>query len=98
MKTNLQVPVEKHIKESSAQVALEYGFSSLQDAVRMFLTQLASRTITIHFHSDQSDEILTQKQEEVLTNKYKEVLKEIKAGKAYAVKNAEELIKNLELA
>lgn len=95
MKTNLQVPISKSLKISSEKVAKEYGFSSLQQVVRLFLAQLADRKVTIRFASDKPDEILTNEQEEILTKKYLQAKKEISEGKGFTAESAEELIKQL---
>lgn len=47
--TTLQVPIEKSLKSSAKIAAREYGFSSLQDLVRLFLTKLANRQIVVNF-------------------------------------------------
>lgn len=78
MKTNLQIPIDKSLRDNSARVAKEYGYSSLQDAVRMFLTQLSTRTITINITSKEPDEILTPVKEKILTKKYQRAKTEIK--------------------
>ncbi len=54
--------------------------SSLQEAVRLFLTQLVKKTITINFTRQEPDEVLTPKQEAVLNRKLKEALEDIKKG------------------
>ncbi|MEK7611676.1 MAG: hypothetical protein AAB486_04900 [Patescibacteria group bacterium] len=48
-KTILQVPITKTLKRDAKLVAASYGFSSLQDLIRMMLTKLANRQLTIQF-------------------------------------------------
>lgn len=79
-KMTLQVPVSKTLKLSAERVALEQGFSSLQEMVRLFLAQIAKRALTIGF-SPTIDEILTSREEAVLIKKYEAAQKEIKKGK-----------------
>ena len=98
MKITLQVPVDKSLKTASAKVAKEYGFSSLQEVVRLFLTQLANRTVTVRLAPGESDEFLTSKQEEILTKKYLQAKKDIKEGKGYTAKHAKEMIDHLRRA
>lgn len=43
----LQVPVSKALKQQAEIVARDYGFSSLQESVRIFLKKLATRAVTI---------------------------------------------------
>jgi len=45
--TILQVPMSKSLKNSAQLVASEYGFSSLQDLLRVILTKLSKRELTI---------------------------------------------------
>jgi antitoxin component of RelBE/YafQ-DinJ toxin-antitoxin module len=50
MKTiNLQIPIPEELKISAQEAALEQGFSSVQDAVRIFLHKLSQRAIDIIF-------------------------------------------------
>ncbi|MBU0569755.1 hypothetical protein KKB40_03160 [Patescibacteria group bacterium] len=98
MKTTLQVPVEKSLKTLSTEVAKEYGFSSLQEAVRIFLAQLANRTVTIRLVSSEADEMLSSKQEAVLTKKYLQTKADVEKGKGFVAKNAEEFIDHLRSA
>lgn len=48
-KTVLQIPVSKNLRIRAESTALEYGFSSLQEAVRVFLAKLAQKAIEISF-------------------------------------------------
>lgn len=45
----LQVPVDYQTRQAAEEGALAQGFWSLQDAVRLFLNQLAKKTITVAF-------------------------------------------------
>lgn len=45
----LQVPVDKKIKLAAQREAKKLGFSTLQDAVRLFLAKLAARELVINF-------------------------------------------------
>lgn len=45
--TTLQVPLSKDLKINAAQAAKSYGFSSLQEIVRVFLSKLAKKELTI---------------------------------------------------
>lgn len=48
-RTVLQIPVSKTLKVRAEEAALDYGFSSLQEVVRVFMAKLAKRTIDISF-------------------------------------------------
>ena len=45
--TILQIPMSKALKNSAQDVASEYGFSSLQDLMRVILTKLSKRELVI---------------------------------------------------
>lgn len=47
--TILQVPVSKNLRDEAAVAASNLGFSSLQEAVRVFLAQLPTQTVKISF-------------------------------------------------
>lgn len=49
--TILQVPISKTLRDKAAQSALSQGFSSLQEAVRIFLNQLSSQAIRVTFEA-----------------------------------------------
>lgn len=48
-KVVLQVPVSKALKTSAEAVASKYGFSSLQEIIRVFMAKLAAQKIDISF-------------------------------------------------
>ncbi|MBI3559365.1 hypothetical protein HY085_03120, partial [Candidatus Gottesmanbacteria bacterium] len=45
----LQVPVDKKLKLAAQKEAKKLGFSTLQDAVRLFLAKLAAGELIINF-------------------------------------------------
>jgi len=45
----LQVPISKSLRNQAATAASGMGFSSLQEAVRVFLAQLPAQTVKISF-------------------------------------------------
>lgn len=47
--TILQVPLSKGLKSNATDVAREYGFSSLQEVVRLFLAKLARKELFVSF-------------------------------------------------
>lgn len=93
--TTLQVPINKSLKTAAQQEVEKMGFSSLQEAVRLFLTQLVKKTITINFTRQEPDENLTPKQEAILNKKLKEALADIKKGDYYVASSADEMIHQL---
>jgi len=71
----MQVPLQKSLKVSSEAVARDMGFSSLQEAIRVFLQKLSNKEFTFTFR--ESVERLSPKTE----RRYMKMLKEIKEGK-----------------
>lgn len=92
----LQVPVDATVKVQAQKMANQIGFSSLQDAVRLFLANLAAGKLSAGFVAAQTpDEILTPAQEKVLTKKYLQVKKDIAVGKGITVSSVDEMMKYL---
>lgn len=48
-RTVLQIPVSKDLRAKAEEAAFDYGFSSLQEVIRVFMTKLAKRAIEISF-------------------------------------------------
>lgn len=60
MTTILQVPINKNLRDQAASKAEKMGFSSLQEAVRIFLSKVAAGELNITFEesvtlSDKND-------------------------------------------
>ena len=49
MKTIIQVPVDKKLRDEAVETAGEMGFSSLQDMMRTFLRHAVDKKIDIRF-------------------------------------------------
>lgn len=45
--TILQIPMSKALKKAALEAANEYGFSSLQDLMRVILTKLSKRELVV---------------------------------------------------
>lgn len=89
MKTILQVPLDKQLKNNAEKAASAQGFSSLQEVVRVFLTKLASNKIEISLQEFSS---LSSANEE----KYIKMTKDFESGEnIYTAKNVEELMSKL---
>lgn len=86
MKTLLQIPMDKNLRIDAEEVAEEMGFSSLQEVIRLFVSQLAAKNLMVNFIPRVRDEYLTEEQEKVLEKKYKE------KSKLYEAKTAEEFM------
>jgi len=71
----LQVPMSKELREKATLVALSQGYSSLQESVRVFLTQLAEKKIETAF-------VPTVKLSAKAIKRYNRIADEIDSGKA----------------
>jgi antitoxin component of RelBE/YafQ-DinJ toxin-antitoxin module len=91
----LQVPVDRQVKLSAQIVAQDQGFSSLQDAVRLFLANLAGRKISATFSAVEPDEVLKLKEANVLARKYKQAIRELESGKLKTYTSAADFISDL---
>ncbi len=84
-RTVLQIPVSKSLRATAEAVARDYGFSSLQEIIRVFMAKLASRKVDI---SIQETTPLSPKAEK----RYLEMVREIEKGQGITTtKNLEEL-------
>lgn len=88
-KTILQVPLNKDLKITAEQVALSQGFSSLQEAVRLFLNKLAQGSMKITF--EETIQLSTK-----AIDKYNSIADDIDKGKdVYKADNVLDLMKKL---
>lgn len=74
MNTILQVPVNKNLRDRAASKAAKMGFSSLQDAVRLFLSKIAQGEISVRFEETVS---LSPK----AVKRYNKMIEEVESGK-----------------
>lgn len=77
-KVTLQVPMSKALKTSAEKVANEYGFSSLQEIVRVLLSKLAKRELTVTV-KEQVEEVTYLSPAAEL--RYKKAIEDIRAGR-----------------
>ena len=91
----IQVPASPLLKLAAEKTAKEQGFSSLQEAIRIFMTQLAKKTISVSFSQSATSEILNSRQESILTKKYLKTKREITKGKGFTAKTVSEMMKDL---
>lgn len=52
-RTVLQIPLPKELKLSAEKAASDYGFSSLQEVLRVFLKKFAARKIDVNFEEEE---------------------------------------------
>jgi len=48
-RTVLQIPVSKTLRSQAEAAASDYGFSSLQEIIRVFMAKLANKAIEVSF-------------------------------------------------
>lgn len=90
-RTILQVPMPKDLKEQAEKAALNAGFSSLQEVLRVFMKRFASKKIDLSF--EEKVEYLSPKAEK----RYAKIMRDIESGKekVYTAKDADDLLKQL---
>ena len=89
-KTILQVPVNTSVRKEAEKQALEQGFSSLQEAVRVFLKKLGQGAMGINF-----EEEAVQLSPRAI-KRYSKISEDFKKGKnVHTAKNVDDLIKQL---
>ena len=87
-KTIIQVPIEKNLRDQALHASSEMGFSSLQESIRLFLSQLAKRKVDIRF---------TTKLSARSTQKYNQVIDEIEKEKGITkTKNVDDFFDKLD--
>ena len=87
----LQVPIPKELKTNATIVAREYGFSSLQEIIRVLLTKLSRRQLSISV--EETEEIRLSA---AAKKRYKKMAQDFRSGKnIYHAKNIIDLFKHL---
>lgn len=88
----VQVPMTKELKDKAELVSLDFGFSSLQETIRVLLTKLAKREFSLKVEETEEVTHLSKAAE----RKFKKAVEDIKAGRnIYKPKNKEEFFKLL---
>jgi len=87
--------MSRNLKVSAEKVANEYGFSSLQEAIRVMVTQLSRRELTITVEEKPKEEYV-EYLSPAAEKRYKKAVEDIKAGRnIYKPKDTEEFFKML---
>lgn len=73
-RTVLQVPVSKTLRAKAENAAYDFGFSSLQEVIRVFMTKLAQGAIEVSFQE-------TVKLSDEARNRYEKMDKDFSTGK-----------------
>ena len=91
-KTTLQIPMDSRLKIDAEKVALDQGFSSLQEVLRIFMKKFASKKIDISFE-EENVVYLSPKAE----RRYLKATKDFEEGKdVYTARNVEEFFRQLD--
>lgn len=92
MNTVLQIPLSADLRSKSLISAKEMGFSSLQEAVRVFLTNLATKKMHISIQQKPTIIKLSEKAEK----RYLRIAEDIKKGRHVGVAHSvDELMQKL---
>jgi len=85
----LQVPVDSQLKQQAEKAAASQGFSSLQEAVRLFLAKLAEKRIELTFQE-------TVRLSPKAIKRYNKITRDIEAGRnVFVAKDVDDLMKQL---
>ena len=88
-KTVLQIPMNTQLKRDAENVAFAQGFSSLQEAVRLFLAKLAEKRIELTFQE-------TVRLSPKAIKRYNKITRDIEAGRnVFIAKDVDDLMKQL---
>ena len=92
-KVTVQIPTTKKLRDKAAKSAVEYGFSSLQEMLRLVMNKIANKEIKVSL--EENVEYLTPQEDAVLEQRYKEFLAEKKKGRTFTAHSVEEMMKQL---
>ncbi len=86
----LQIPIDASLRKAAEKTAFEQGFSSLQEITRIFLKQLAEKTISVNFEQ-------TIKLSPKAIKRYNKMIDDIESGKVKtpSFDNVDEMMKHL---
>lgn len=74
MNTILQVPINKDLRDKASKASEKMGFSSLQEAVRLFINKVADGNIDVTFEE-------TVQLSPKAIRRYNKIIDEIESGK-----------------
>ncbi len=91
-RTILQVPITKDLQVSAKKAAVKQGFSSLQDAIRVFLKQLALGQVAVRLEATDEERLSPAAE-----RRYAKIMNDIKSGKEKTIgfTSVDEMIKYL---
>jgi len=84
------------VKDRAEEEAKKQGFGNLQDAVRLFITQLAEGKVQVGGFAPQSREFVTPEMHRQYQRDLEELERDIASGKAKEYDSVEELMDDLQ--
>lgn len=88
---NLQIPINKKVRDSATKLAKEYGYSSLQEVIRVMVASFANRELKPTFEKEEIIKLSPEAEA-----RYAKMDEDFKAGKnVKSFKSVEELMKDL---
>ncbi len=91
--TTLQIPISKELKSSATAVAKEFGFSSLQEIVRVILNKLARKELTLEITPTPAEYI---KLSPAAKKRYAKMTEDFKKSRnIFQAKDVDDLLKQL---
>jgi hypothetical protein len=91
----IQVPTSKKLRDAATKAAEEQGFSSLQEALRVFMAKLAKKELKVQIQKTEYIEYLTPRQEQVLKEMHEEFLEDEKEGNLKTYTSVDKMMKDL---
>lgn len=79
----LQVPMNKSLRDSAAVVAADYGFSSLQEVIRVLLNKLAKRQLSVNIEQFPAVKLSAKNEK-----RYLKMEADFKAGRNFKTANS----------
>jgi len=91
-KTTLQIPMPLYLKKTSEKIATDSGFSSLQELIRVILTQINQNKLFFRF--DSADEFVALSSSS--KKRYQKLQQDYSKGKNFSsAKSVDEFLKKL---
>ena len=87
----LQVPMSKSLRNQASIVAGEYGFSSLQEVIRILLNKLAKRQLSVNIEQFPAVKLSAKNEK-----RYLKMEEDFKSGKnVFYAKNVDDFLRQL---
>lgn len=88
-KVIVQIPVSKQLRDSAERMAEEYGFSSLQEVLRVFMKRFSNHSVALTFEENMPLSFSSEK-------RYRSIDRDIaKKKNIHSAKNVKQLMQQL---